>query len=109
MKTTIVIDGEFHGPGLRGRSKEPIDIDSLNLPAEFKEEMRSWQDEYAKLHMSGYSNKSEIDRLDIIGRDLALKLQELLGNPYQVYYYSDAYSRKYVLENGDFREVPIGW
>lgn len=105
MRTTLIVDGEFQGKGIRGEPIFQLDPKSLHLPESFSQRMAHWLSEYASLHKSNYADQPEIERLDAAGMQLAMELQQLVGPEFQVYYYSDARTTKYVLDNGQFRIV----
>jgi len=107
MKTVLIVDGEFHGRGIRGVPISSLNPETLSLPTSFKQSLSAWLDQYATLHKSSYANQQEAELLDVVGMNLAKELQQIVGPEFQVYYYSDANTTKYVLDNGQFRVVPV--
>ncbi len=107
MRIPLIVDGEFNGKGIRPEPRSSVDISSLRLPQQFNDQLLQWLREYAALHISNYADQQETQRLDSVGKHLAIELQRIVGDGYQVYYYSDALTTKYVLDHGQFRVVPI--
>ncbi len=75
----LIVDGMFHGTGVRdGAEGGVIDLSLLDLPPKFKLRLDSWLDRYESEHLEGFSNLEAVRKLDQLGLEIASTLAKLM-------------------------------
>ncbi len=93
----LIVDGMFHGTGLRdGAEGGFIDQSVLDLPNEFLLRLNSWLGRYESEHLNGFTNLEAVRGLDETGFKIASTLAKLLPES-KITYCSAATMKKTII------------
>lgn len=97
MLRYLIVDGMFHGTGLRDAVEGGfIEPNLLGLPTEFVLQLESWLKKYENEHVNGFRDLEAVRRLDESGLKIASILVNLLPES-QITYFSAATMEKTLL------------
>ena len=92
----LTIAAEYSGSCIRDDFKGPVEPEELLLPEPLCSALRAWNDEYKGIIPMDMDQRAapeaaaRIDRLDKVGRELAARVREALGEA-KVRYYSEGH------------------
>ncbi len=96
----LTVDGFRYSTGIRDQfSGEYLELETLNLSPAFRHHFSSWlnryqqaQGRYDETHLEPY-----FQALDEEGLHLAKELKTMLGGEFKISYYSDAFSKRFLV------------
>lgn len=95
---TIIVDGLLHGTGIRDRVEGGyLDPGEIGLTKETILTITNWLSQYEEEHYNHFSNPSNIEKLDLIGFEIAKRIEKELPD-FKVGYYSNALLKELTLD-----------
>jgi hypothetical protein len=102
MTRYLIIDGMFHGTGIRDAVEgEYISLEELCIDEVLTKRIENWLLQYNAEHCAGYIHEDIMRYLDNEGICIAIAIQKTFPD-YKIEYYSDALLRKLSITETNF-------